>query len=184
MDRNLIPWSENYQHVKPASEIFVVDDDENIRDILASTLAPEGFPVTTFEDGESFLRAASTRVPICVFLDITMPQRSGLEILRELRARQYWTPVFITSALDDPSTVVEAMKSGAYDYLRKPFDHRAPVQQVRNAVEAWLRRDGERRALDLSETGNCEWFHLTPSEREMLLLIRLMDGKNPSLGYR
>jgi two-component system, LuxR family, response regulator FixJ len=182
MNQNLIPWGESYQNVSPAREIFVVDDDENMRDILASTLATEGFPVTTFEDGDSFLRAASKRVPICVFLDIVMPRRSGLEILRELRARHYWTPVFITSALDDFPTVVEAMKCGAHDYIRKPFDQHAPALRVRSAVEAWLRREGERSALHVQGPENCEWFRLTPGEREMLLLIRLMDVKNEHRG--
>jgi two-component system response regulator FixJ len=118
VDQNLIPWSKNYQDVKPANEIFVVDDDKDIREILATTLTAEGFSVKTFEDGDAFLRAAGTRVPICVFLDVVMPQRSGLEILRELRERRYWTPVYLTSARDDFPTVVEAMKSGAHESVR------------------------------------------------------------------
>ena len=89
MAQNLMPWSGSYEDIKPAKEIFVVDDDEDMRDILAGALAPEGFPVTTFEDGETLLAAAGTRVPICLFLDVVMPGRSGLEILQELRARRY-----------------------------------------------------------------------------------------------
>ena len=56
--------------------------------MLVATLSPEGFPVTTFEDANSFLKAAKTRVPLCVFLDVVMPQRSGLEILDELRVQK------------------------------------------------------------------------------------------------
>jgi FixJ family two-component response regulator len=74
-------------------------------------LAAQGFPVKTFEDGDAFLQATTERVPICVFLDVVMPRRSGLEILREFRARRYWTPVFLTSARDDVQTVVEGMKN-------------------------------------------------------------------------
>jgi two-component system response regulator FixJ len=175
MDQELMPWSESHQNVKPAREIFVVDDDENMRDILAATLAPEGFPVTSFEDGDSFLRAASTRVPICVFLDVVMPRRSGLEILRELRARQYWTPIFLISARDDTQMVVEAMRNGAYDYIRKPFNRFAPALRVRDAIEVWSCRAQGRGTLDVPPRENCEWFLLTPSEREVLALTRLVE---------
>jgi FixJ family two-component response regulator len=86
---------------KPSNEIFIVDDDENVRDLLAATLVSEGLPIASFNDGESFLRAASARVPICVFLDVNMSRRSGLEILKELNAQRYSAPVFLISACDD-----------------------------------------------------------------------------------
>jgi ActR/RegA family two-component response regulator len=118
MDQNLVVAENgNYQVVKAANEIFVVDDDEDMRDILAGSLESEGFSVAAFEDGDSFLRAAEMRVPICVFLDVVLPQRSGLEILQELRKRQYWTPIFLVSALDDITTAVEGIKNAAHDLL-------------------------------------------------------------------
>jgi FixJ family two-component response regulator len=175
MEKNQVTWSENYLDIKPSKEIFVVDDDEDMRDLIAASLASEGFPVTTFGDGDSFLRAASTRVPICVFLDVVMPKQSGLEILQELRARRYWTPIFLTSARDDVGTVVEAMKNGAHDYIRKPFDRHVPALRVRNAIERWSGRGQGRGVLDLQTDENCEWFRLTPNERELILLARLMN---------
>ena len=175
MDQNLVVAENgNYQVVKAANEIFVVDDDEDMRDILAGSLESEGFSVAAFEDGDSFLRAAEMRVPICVFLDVVLPQRSGLEILQELRKRQYWTPIFLVSALDDITTAVEGMKNGAHDYIRKPFDRSVPVARARNAVEAWSRREREWRAFDLYPNGNYEWFRVSPDERAMLLLMRSM----------
>ena len=174
MDQNLIAPSD-YQDLKPTGEIFVVDDDRDIRSMLEVALAPEGFPVMTFEDGDSFMAAAKTRVPICVFLDVVLPKRSGLEILKELRAQRYWTPTFLLSARDDVPMVVEAIKSGAHDYIRKPFEIDALVQRVRNAVDAWLCRERDRHALDFDRNENCEWFRLTPSERNLLLLMRLTN---------
>jgi len=173
VDQNLIPWNENYEDVKPANEIFVVDDDKDIREILEITLSSEGFPVKTFEDGDAFLKAAATRVPICVFLDVVMPRRSGLEILRELRERRYWTPVYLTSARDDFPTVVEAMKSGAHDYIKKPFDPSGLVSRVHNAVEIWSRRERTMDPLDFWANDTREWFRVTPSERDLLMLMRL-----------
>jgi two-component system, LuxR family, response regulator FixJ len=176
MDQNVIPWSGGYRDLKPASEIFIVDDDQDMRDVLAATLEPEGFPVTSFEDGESFLKAASTRVPICVFLDVVMPKRSGLEILKELRARQYCAPIVLISARDDAPMIVEAMKNGAHDYISKPFDRFAPARRVRDAVEVWSCRAQERTALELRPVEDGEWFLLTPGERDMLALMRMMNG--------
>ena len=113
-----------------------------MREILEDGLAAQGFPVRTFDDGDAFLQATTERIPICVFLDVVMPRRSGLEILQELRVRRYWTPVFLTSARADVQTVVEAMKNGAHDYIPKPFDPCALLPRVHNAVEMWLQSSG------------------------------------------
>lgn len=174
LDQDLTPWSGGFQDVKPTNEIFVVDDDEDMRDMLVATLSPEGFPVTTFEDAESFLKAAKTRVPLCVFLDVVMPQKSGLEILDELRVQKFWTPIFVVSACGDAPTIVEAIKHGADDYIRKPFDHHVPRLRVRNAVEKWSNHAREMQAADVKANQNYEWCLLTPQERDALLFNRLI----------
>jgi FixJ family two-component response regulator len=104
-----------------------------------------------------------------------MPKRSGLEILKELRARQYWTPTFLISARNDIQTVVEAMKNGAHDYIRKPFDRVAPTLRVREAVELWSYQRQRRSTLDVQLSENGEWFRLTPNERDVLALMRSME---------
>jgi DNA-binding response OmpR family regulator len=175
MNQILTPSGGSYQDRKPASEIFVVDDDENMRDLLEATLAPEGYAVTSFPDGDSFLSAAGTRLPLCVFLDVVMPRRSGLEVLKELRARQYWTPVILMSARDDTPTVVEAIKSGAHDYPRKPFDRDATVVRVRDAIEAWSCREQITNALTIQPGETDEWYRLSQNERDTLTLMRLMN---------
>jgi FixJ family two-component response regulator len=176
LDQNLRLWSRSYQDAKPINEIFVVDDDEDMRNTLAAILSPEGFPVTTFEDGDSFLKATKTQVPLCVFLDVVMPRRSGLEILEELRAQKFWAPIFVVSACDDVQTIIEAMKNGAHDYVRKPFDHNAPRLQVRNAVAKWTYREREKSAADVMANQNYEWILLTPQEKDALLFNRLIDS--------
>ena len=65
----------------PAREVFVVDDDEDMRDLLDAVLVSEGYSVKGFADGEAFLQAAGTHLPVCVFLDLVMPRRSGLDVL-------------------------------------------------------------------------------------------------------
>lgn len=155
----------------PAREVFVVDDDEDMRDLLDAVIASEGYAVKCFADGDTFLQAASTDLPVCVFLDLVMPRRSGLEILKELRTRQFWAPIIMISARDDASLVVEAMKNGAFDYLTKPFDRFAPATKLRDALEVWsCRAPATGRAEDADE-----WVRLTPSEKGALSLMRLMD---------
>jgi len=167
--------SEPYRSPTPVREVFVVDDDENVRDLLEAAVASEGYAVTCFDDSDAFLRAASTQLPICVFLDLVMPRRSGLEILKELRARQYWAPIIMISARDDAPLVVEAMKNGAQDYLTKPFDRHAPGTRVREALEVWSCRMRGAGSPPAHAGEIDEWVRLTPSEREALSLMRLME---------
>jgi two-component system, LuxR family, response regulator FixJ len=176
MDQPLIAWGQSRRGVRPANEIFVVDDDENMRDLLEASLAPEGFLVTGFADGDSFLQAAGNRLPLCVFLDVVMPRRSGIEVLKDLRARQYSAPIILMSARADVPTVVEAMRNGAHDYIQKPFDRTVPVLRARGAVE--MRSDHQLKASApvLLPSEASEWCLLSPSERDALSLMRMVDA--------
>jgi two-component system response regulator FixJ len=151
-----------------ARPIVVVDDDDDMREILALILSTEGYPIATFADGEEFLRKADATLPICVFLDIVMPGRSGLHILKELNARRYEAPVFIMSARNETPTVVEVLKSGAQDFLHKPFDPYAAVQRVRDAIELWTSRNEKKSASNLIRTEFPGNVRLTRREAEVL----------------
>jgi FixJ family two-component response regulator len=155
--------------VPPGSEIFIVDDDGDMRQLLGAILSLEGYPVTSFADGETFLRAAGSRTPICLFLDVVMPGRSGIEVLKELAARRYAAPIFLISGRGDTPMVVDALKSGARDFLRKPFDPYAAVERVRDAVDLWARRDEAQNAAGSVETRDFYGrVHLTRRETEVL----------------
>src|SRR5437588_1501457 len=125
----------------PASgEVFIVDDDALVLNALSVVLSRQGYQVTGFAEGASFLAAAKSRTPACVILDVHMPGQSGLDILKELNAQQYPAPIFIISGIGDIPMAVEAIKSGALDFIEKPFDASTVVTRVREAVEAWARR--------------------------------------------
>jgi FixJ family two-component response regulator len=145
------------------SEIFIVDDDETMRDTLFAVLAPEGCRVTCFAEGQSFLAAARARTPACILLDVNMPDRSGLDVLRELDAARYPAPILIVSGQRDVPTAVNAIKGGALDFIEKPFDAAAVVARVRNAIAAWSARPF------LAEVKGAA--NLTPREREVLVLV-------------
>src|ERR1700722_10324037 len=94
------------QAFKPVNEIFIVDDNEEYSELLAAILELEGFQVTIFPEGTSYLKEAAHRVPVCVFLDVVMPGLSGLDILKKLKAMDYAAPIFLISARRDSPSVV------------------------------------------------------------------------------
>ena len=123
-----------------SGEVFIVDDDPMVLNALTIVLSREGYQVTGFAEGASFLAAARSRTPTCAILDVHMPGQSGLDILKELNAQQYPAPIFIISGMGDIPMAVEAIKNGALDFIEKPFDASTVVTRVREAVEAWSRR--------------------------------------------
>jgi FixJ family two-component response regulator len=155
----------------PEGEIFIVDDDPAIRDALSVVLTLEGYHVTGFSEGNGFLAAARARTPVCILLDVNMPGRSGLDILKELNGEQYGAPIFIISGQGDIPMAVDAIKNGALDFIEKPFDADTVVGRVRDAVEAWARRaagEGQSDILSMQFPGHQQ---LTPREREVLAQI-------------
>jgi FixJ family two-component response regulator len=145
-------------------EIFVVDDDETMRDTLSAVLAPEGCRVTCFAEGQSFLAAARTRTPACILLDVNMPGASGLDVLRELDALHYPAPVLIVSGQRDVPTAVNAIRGGALDFIEKPIEASSVVERVQSAIVAWSQRltgNGHSQIIKGAEL-------LTPREREVL----------------
>jgi FixJ family two-component response regulator len=125
-----------------SGEVFVVDDDPMVLNALSVFLSREGYRVAGFSDGASFLDAARSRTPICIILDVQMPGKSGLDLLKELKAQDYPAPIFIVSGSGDIPTAVEAIKRGAFDFIEKPVNASTVVTRVREAVEAWARRNG------------------------------------------
>lgn len=130
-----------YQSAEKA--IHIVDDDSAVRDALSVVFEVEGFSPAGFADGASFLKAASKQTPACVLLDVHMPGKSGLDILRELNATQFPAPVFIISGQGDIPMAVQAIKDGAFDFIEKPFDAATVVDRVNEAIRASERRQSE-----------------------------------------
>jgi two-component system, LuxR family, response regulator FixJ len=156
---------------QPNREIFIVDDDPMVRDVLSEVFAQAGYRAISFVDGQSFVAAARERIPACVILDIYMPGRSGLEILRDVDAPNYPAPIFIASGRGDIPSAVEAVKNGAFDFIEKRSDAETLVRRVGDAIAA---RSLQRHDHDGSDTGSqsfpgCDL--LTRREHEVLALI-------------
>jgi two-component system response regulator FixJ len=121
-------------------EIFIVDDDAAVRDSLSMVFSLQGYNVLGLSDGASLLSAARQRTPACIILDVHMPGRSGLDILKELNADAYGAPILIISGQGDIAMAVDAIKNGALDFIEKPFDGQGVLRRVREAIDAWRRR--------------------------------------------
>jgi two-component system, LuxR family, response regulator FixJ len=116
--------------------VYVVDDDASVRDALSVMLTLEGFQVFGFADGDSFLAAVRQRQPNCIILDVHMPGRSGLDVLKELHHRHCAVPLLIISGQGDIPMAVDAIKNGALDFIEKPFHAETLVTRIREAIAA------------------------------------------------
>jgi two-component system, LuxR family, response regulator FixJ len=165
------------------NELFVVDDDVMIRDALSIVFTLAGYSVAGFADAETFLAAARNHTPACILLDLHLPGKSGIAALKELNAQNYAAPIFIVTGDSDVGCAVEAVKSGAFDYLVKPFDARSIVVRVAGAISAFRKR------VAYSD-GDNSWRAefpgqalLTPREREVLAQIAA-GASNKEAGRR
>jgi two-component system, LuxR family, response regulator FixJ len=120
-------------------EIFIVDDDPLVQDLLSALFEQAGYRVTSFVDGSSFVAAARLRTPACIILDIYMPGRSGLDLLKDLDASNYPAPILIASGRGDIPSAVEAIRSGASDFIEKCTETSALVARVEDAIRARAR---------------------------------------------
>jgi FixJ family two-component response regulator len=124
----------------PSGEVFIVDDDPAVRETLSLLFSNAGYGVVRFAEGVAFLRAAKERNPACIILDVHMPGKTGIDILKELNAQDYPAPIFIMSGQGDIAMAVDAIKSGALDFIEKPFRGSEVVTRVREAIEASARQ--------------------------------------------
>jgi FixJ family two-component response regulator len=128
------------RQVPDIPEVFIVDDDPAVLDALSLVFTLEGYRVAGFADGMSFLAAARMRVPACVILDVNIPGRSGLDLLKELNAQHYAAPLFVMSGQGDIPMAVDAIRHGAFDFIEKPFDADTVVSRARAAIAAAAQR--------------------------------------------
>lgn len=155
----------------PDEIVFVVDDDESVRESLQSLLRSAGLKVETFVSALQFLASpnlATLTVPSCLVLDVRMPGLTGLEMQERLREMHLAIPIiFITGHGDIPMSV-RAMKAGAVEFLTKPFHD----QHLLDAIAQALTRD-RAALLQRAEIADLRTHYetLTPREREVMALV-------------
>jgi two-component system, LuxR family, response regulator FixJ len=155
----------------PQHTAYVVDDDEAIRTLWRWLMESQGIAVQTFATAGEFI-AAYRQGPGCLVLDLRLPGMSGLELQEYLRQRGIEIPVVFMSAHGDVRTAVSAIKSGAVDFIEKPFSYREVLSVIAKAFE----RDGElRRKRALRSMVAERLAALTEREREVM--ARVIEGK-------
>ena len=148
-----------------AQIVHVVDDDEAMRDSMAFLLRAENFQVQTYADAADFLDALPKIQAGCVVTDVRMPGMSGIELLQRLRELKVTVPVIVVSGHGDVPLAVEAMKTGALDFIEKPFDDEVFLRAIRLALSARA-VDSQRQAQ--KATINSRLESLSNREREVL----------------
>jgi FixJ family two-component response regulator len=159
-----MPTAEQYQPT-----VFVVDDDEQLRESLCTLLKVLNFEVRAFSTPGSFHRYYRAEMPGCLLLDLRMPRQSGLELYEQLLSEGKRLPVIFITAHADVTSAVAAMKSGAVEFLEKPFDRETLLDRVLNALKLdaeWREQEARLNAL------SSRIARLSDRERETLALIQ------------
>jgi two-component system, LuxR family, response regulator FixJ len=157
-----------------AATIYVVDDDDGVRNSLRFLLKSVGLTARTLASAREFLETYKPGQPGCVVLDVRMPGMSGLELQQQLNLRGAIIPVIFITGHGDIPMAVEAMQHGAFDFLQKPFRDQDLIDRIQRALE----RDARNRAaLAQHERVRARFETLTPREREVLTL---MTGGKPN----
>ncbi len=155
-----------------APTIYVVDDDDSMRQAVALLLRTVGYNPIVFARPSDFLAKHDPNVHGCLVLDIRMPEMSGLEVQQQLNRAGAILPVIFITGHGDIPMAVQAMKDGALDFLTKPFRDQDLLDRINTA----LKQDAENRAaIDKHAELRRRVESLSPREREVLDLI--VEGK-------
>ena len=115
--------------------VSIVDDDESVRDALRGFIRSVGYGVEIFASAEDFLGSDTLNKTSCLIVDVHMPAMTGLELQCRLCNRNSRIPMIFITALDDPMARAKALKSGAVDFLRKPFAAEALLNAINAAID-------------------------------------------------
>jgi two-component system response regulator FixJ len=160
--------------------VYVLDDDEAVRDSLTILIETSGYEVEAFELALAALDRCRARRPDCILSDVRMPGMDGIEFQESLIKLGIDAPVIIMTGHADVRLAVRAMKAGAVDFIEKPFDGR----QILASIEQAIARDAARRSPKQADPGLVARVEsLTPREREVMNLLVAGDP-NKVVGYR
>lgn len=148
--------------------VYIVDDEPDVRDAIGMLLDAEGLTTRCFQTGQEFLDHCSRNMQGCVLLDLCMPDYSGLEIQKILAERNVHIPIIFLTGHGTIPASSEAFRSGAFDFLEKPFDNEVLLQRVAQAFDLDAKRHAsDHRALAVSD----RYARLSDREKQVLRFI-------------
>ena len=124
--------------------VHVVDDDQAVRESMRAVLQAARYHVSVYESGEELLERLDTSIPGCVILDLKMPGKSGMEIMDDLCAMEMTPSIIVVTGHGDVPIAVKAMTMGAVNFLEKPFDSHALLENVKKGIDQDLLRHKRR----------------------------------------
>ncbi len=145
--------------------VFIIDDDNAVRDSLALLVSLQGFPTRTFASAKAFLEEVGLDWAGCALIDLRMPDMSGLELQAALAERGIPLPLIIITAHGDVTATRQALKSGALDFIEKPIDDAELLVAIR---AAWKQDAARRQSAHQATQFKALLDRLTPREREVL----------------
>jgi FixJ family two-component response regulator len=148
--------------------VFVVDDDESVREALGSLIRSAGLGVETFVSAQDFLTRPRASAPSCLVLDVKMPGLSGLDLQKRMAEADIEIPIVFITGHSDVPTSVRAMKAGTVEFLTKPFGDRDLLDAIEQAIER--DREARWRRAEMEELRG-RYESLTPREREVMGLV-------------
>jgi len=148
--------------------VYVIDDDEAVRESTRDLLSSVGLRVECFATAQEFLRSSRPDAPSCLILDVRMPGLSGLDLQRALAQTGTSIPIIFVTGHGDVPMTVRAMKAGASEFLTKPFRDQELLDAIQQAID--YDRAERRRRMELAELRR-RYETLTRREREVLLLV-------------
>ena len=161
------------------SHIYIVDDDDAVRESLSMLLRSEDFDVVAFGNPLDFVSKVDDLEDGCVILDLCMPELSGMEVMEELKRRESKMSVICITGHGDVPTAVKALKNGAYDFLEKPFDSTMLIDIVKACVFDQMKNQH----IEAFNT-NAKEVIATLTPREYEVLQGMMDGlRNKQIAY-
>jgi DNA-binding NtrC family response regulator len=153
--------------------ILVIDDEADIRESLETLLTLEGYAVDLAPNGGEGLRALDSRSYDLVLLDLMMPDRSGMDVLHEVREGDQETPIFLITAFGSVEAAVEALKAGANDYFSKPWDNEKLLIEIDRMIGA-RRLERENRQLKTTLKRLYSFPNIIGQSERMLRLLELV----------
>jgi len=162
-----------------SESILVIDDEEVMRDVLATLLTQAGYSVTLAQDGSTGLELAHKQSFDAAIVDVMLPERSGLEVLEELRHVDPELVVLMITAFASVETALTAMKKGAYDYVAKPFKHEELLHILNNGLSARRLAD-ENRQLRSALREQSRFTEIVGKSPRMRQVFNLISQAAPS----
>ncbi|MCX7111611.1 MAG: response regulator [Proteobacteria bacterium] len=154
------------------AKVYIVDDDDDMRNSIQWLLESANLPVCAFESAEQFLASYNENRPGCLLLDVRMPGMGGLRLLEYLQSIHRHLPVIMFTGYGDVDTAVRTLKAGAFDFLEKTANHQLILERVRLALA-----EGETLHLRELDRTRCKQLLTKLSPREHEVMLRLIQGQ-------